>query len=197
MPKTSLKRLMDGNRRYVYNKSTHPNRSEERRAEIKSSQSPYAVILGCSDSRIVPEIIFDEGLGDLFVVRVAGNIISDTELESIKYSAMNLNSSIILVLGHQNCGAVSAVLKNNASGIPTIAELIEPSILKAKESGANNLLKESIKNNALNMAQILKNTPEIQELILNKKIDVEAGYYNLKSGRVEILKAKKIKTNLK
>jgi carbonic anhydrase len=186
----SLQRLIDGNERYVNNKSEHPNRNEERRKAISSKQAPFAVIVGCSDSRVSPEIIFDEGLGDLFVVRVAGNAIGSIELESIEYSAVYLNSSIILVLGHENCGAVDAVIQNQTSDIKTIAKLIEPSVQKAQESNPNNLLEQSIKNNALNMKDFLEKSPNIEQLIKKKKIEVHAAYYNLKTGLVELLENK-------
>jgi len=183
----SLQRLLDGNKRYVNNKSIHPNRSEERRKEILEKQSPYAIIVGCSDSRISPEIIFDEGLGDLFVVRDAGNVIGEIELDSIEYSALYLNSSIILVLGHENCGAIGAVIDNNTQDIQAVAKLIEPSVEKAKESKPENLLELATKTNALYMKNYLENSPNIAKLIKENKIKVYAGYYNLKTGLVEIL----------
>lgn len=184
----SLERLLKGNERYVNNKSIHPNRSEERRQEISSKQSPYAIIVGCSDSRVSPEIIFDEGLGDLFVVRVAGNVIGEIELDSIEYSALYLNSSIILVLGHENCGAINAVINNNTQDIEAVANIIKPSVEKAKQEKEDNLLEVATKINALNMKNYLENSPNIKKLINDKKISVYAGYYNLKTGAVEILK---------
>ena len=179
--------LMDGNQRYVSDQSEHPNRSGERRKELASKQLPYAVIVGCSDSRVAPEIIFDQGLGDLFVVRIAGNIIGQTELESIKYSALYLGSSIIVVLGHENCGAVNAVVQGNTGDITEIAEFIEPSVLKARQSKSPDLLERAIKLNAVNMAHDLKNTPNLQRLIKNNQLEVRAAYYNLKTGLVELL----------
>ena len=184
---SSLERLIKGNERYVNNKSTHPNRSEERRKELVSKQSPYAIIVGCSDSRVAPEIFFDEGLGDLFVVRVAGNVIGQIELDSIEYSALYLNSSIILVLGHENCGAVGTVMENNTADIKAVANLIEPAVVKAKESKTDNPLELAIKTNALNMKDFLENSPNLEKLIKKNKIQVYAGYYNLKTGLVEIL----------
>ena len=136
----------------------------------------------------LPEIIFDEGLGDLFVVRVAGNVIGPTELESIEYSVFNLNSSIILVLGHENCVAVNAVLNNNTANIETIADLIKPAIVKAMESGKDIELEKVIKINALNMKDFLEKSPRIEKLMQDKKITINAAYYNLKTGLIEILK---------
>ena len=182
-PKEGLERLMEGNKRFVNHKSEHPNRDEERRKAIASEQTPYAAIVGCSDSRVPLEIIFDEGLGDIFAVRVAGNVVGPIELESVEFAAHILKSSIILVLGHESCGAVSAVFHGDDEDISAIAKLIDPAVEKAKSS-----LEQAIKNNALNMRDYLRNTPKIAELIQDKKIEVEAGYYHLKSGQVELLK---------
>ena len=186
-PKQALQSLMKGNKRYVNNKSEHPNRCEERRKELTSKQTPYAVIVGCSDSRIVPEIIFDTGLGDLFVVRVAGNVIGPIELESIEYSAVNLNSAVIVVLGHENCGAVTAVFQNKATNIPAVAELIDPAVIQAQDAKNTNQLEQAIKINALNMKHLLEQSPNLEILIQKKKIQVHAAYYNLKTGLVELL----------
>lgn len=186
-PQEALKRLIEGNKRYVSNLSQHPNRSEERRKEIASKQTPYAVIVGCSDSRVSPEILFDEGLGDLFIVRVAGNVIGPIELESIAYSALALKSVLILILGHENCGAVDAVLQNKTNNIEEIAAFIKPAIRGARGHETDGLLKQAIKANALNMKKILEKTPQLQQLIQNKKIGVHAAYYNLTTGLIEVL----------
>ena len=183
----ALERLIEGNKRYANDQSEHPNRSEERRKEISSKQSPFAVIVGCSDSRVSPEIIFDEGLGDLFVVRVAGNVIGQMQLESIEFSALNLDSVIILVLGHENCGAVDAVFQDNTANIQEIAKFIEPAIQEAKEHEKDNVLEQAVKTNALNMKDFLEKSPNIAKLIQNKKIEVYGAYYNLKTGLVELL----------
>ncbi len=191
LPNQALEKLMKGNERFVNNKSENPNQNAERRSEILSKQSPFAIIVGCSDSRIPPEIIFDAGLGNLFVVRVAGNVIGPIEQESIDYAALYLNSSIILVLGHENCGAVNAVIDNKTSDIKEIATLIEPAVQKAKESNNDNLPERAIKINAINMKNYLIKSPNIKRLIEEKKIEVQAAYYDLKTGRVEILNEQK------
>ncbi|MBI5346352.1 MAG: carbonic anhydrase [Chlamydiae bacterium] len=182
----ALDRLIKGNERFVNNKSLHTNQNEERRKAIASQQSPYAIIVGCSDSRVSPEIIFDEGLGDLFVVRVAGNIIGPIELESIEYAALYLNSAIILILSHENCGAVEAVIQNKITDIEEIAKIIKPAIQKAEESKTNQL-GQAIKINALNMKSFLEKSSKIEQLIRDKKIEVLAAYYNIKTGHIELL----------
>ena len=138
-------------------KLLHPDRTQERRLSLTDGQSPYAVIVTCSDSRVVPEIIFDEGLGDLFVIRVAGNIVGSTELESVIYAVDHLNPSIIVVMGHESCGAVDAVVQNHDQDIPAIAHLIQPSVKKAKNMKAADLLKKSVELNAMNMRSFLMN----------------------------------------
>ena len=186
-PQEAVKELMDGNKRYLTDQSEHPNRNLERRQELTSNQAPFAIIVSCSDSRVAPEIIFDQGLGDLFVVRVAGNVISETELESIKYSALYLKSSTILVMGHENCGAVDAVIQNNTTIIPEIAKLIYPAVKRAKQKNTSDLLKRSIQINAMNMANVLKNSPDLQPLMRSKQISINASYYDLTTGSVKIL----------
>jgi carbonic anhydrase len=182
-----LKRLMDGNRRFVQELQKNPRQTGQTRELTISTQEPFAVILGCSDSRVSPEIIFDQGIGDLFVVRDAGNVISPVELESINYAAQHLGSSVILILGHQNCGAVNAVLQGQTKDIPAIARLIQPSIQTEKTSNSKDLLTASIKENAIRMKQELVKTPIIKKLIDQNKVSVYAGYYHFNTGEVEIL----------
>ncbi len=189
--KQGIQQLMEGNARYVGDKSEHPNRNAERREAIASKQIPYAVIMGCSDSRVAPEIIFDTGLGELFVVRVAGNVIGSIELESIEYSVLHLNSSVILVLGHENCGAVHAVVENQTADIETVAKLIEPAVEEAQKSKDDDLLERAIKLNALNMKASLEKSSNLEKLIQSKKVEVRAAYYDLKTGKVELLEEKK------
>ncbi|HUD00945.1 MAG TPA: carbonic anhydrase, partial [Rhabdochlamydiaceae bacterium] len=116
-PDKALETLMDGNQRFSQDKSLHSDRNSERRQELVSKQTPYAIILGCSDSRVAPEIVFDQGIGDLFIVRVAGNVVGPLELDSIEYSALYLHSSLVMVLGHESCGAIKAVLAGTTKDI--------------------------------------------------------------------------------
>jgi len=186
-PEKALKTLIDGNKRYIENKSTHPNRAAERRLETAKLQEPFAVILGCADSRVSPEILFDQGIGDLFVVRVAGNVVSPVILESIEFSALYLHSSIILVLGHENCGAVNAVLKGTTKDIETIAGLIGPAIEESKNQKGDRL-ENAIKDNVNNVVKQLRANPALAKLLDEKKLGVIGGYYNFHSGEVEIIK---------
>jgi carbonic anhydrase len=182
-PSTALERLKEGNQRYTRDDLIHPDRTSMRREEIKDKQKPFAAILSCSDSRVSPEILFDQGIGDLFIVRVAGNVVGPIELNSIEYSVKVLGSSLIVVLGHQSCGAVDAVFKGEAQGIPDIAKLIEP-VLK-RNSPKN--LSIAIKDNVEAVVSTLQNHPLFKPLIENKQLKVVGGYYNLTDGHVDWL----------
>jgi len=185
-PEQALKQLMDGNLRYSQEKLLHPNRSKEARICAANGQNPFAIILGCSDSRVAPELIFDQGIGDLFVVRVAGNVAGAVELDSIVFSAIYLKSSIIMVLGHQNCGAIQAVINGQAQDIESIASLIAPSLeLARKQEGS--LIENTVKDNVLYVASELKKSPALSKLIQENKINIVGGYYDFHSGAVELV----------
>lgn len=185
-PTLALKQLVEGNNRYKQEKLLHPNRSKEARLCSANGQNPFAIILGCSDSRVSPEIIFDQGIGDLFVVRVAGNVVGDIELDSIEYSALYLKSSIIMVLGHQNCGAVQAVINGQTQDIEAVASLIAPSLELARTQKGS-LIENTVKDNVLYVVDKLKKTPLLAKLIQEKKIDIVGGYYDFESGAVELV----------
>lgn len=186
-PGKAIELLMAGNQRYVNDQPEHANRNQDRRLALIETQKPFATILGCSDSRVSPEIIFDQGLGDLFIVRVAGNVLGSTEMDSIHFAVLVLNSAAILVLGHENCGAVQAVLNNQAKGFNAIAEKITPAIsnIQRNQPGA---LKEAVKANVKYVVSQLKKSPELGKLIDQKKLDIVGGYYNLSTGEVELVR---------
>jgi len=164
-----------------------PNQGEKRRLSITDKQEPFAVIVACADSRVAPEIIFDQGLGDLFVIRVAGNIVGPFEMSSIFYAVEHLHSSIIVVVGHQNCGAVGAVVTNNTDDIPFIARLIQPAVDTATESSSRNILENSIKGNAKNMARFIAGFPTIRPSVAGNQVSVKSAYYDMTSGKVIFL----------
>ncbi len=183
-PKEALQRLIEGNERFINDKSHGSNRNEDRRAAIAAEQKPFAIVLGCSDSRVPPELAFDQGLGDIFTVRVAGNVVGGTELDSVAYSAIYNGSAIIVVLGHENCGAVAAVLENNTRDIPAIAKLISPAVNTKKHS-----MEEAVKANIYNSVRHIKRTPAIAKLIKSGQIEVVGALYDLNSGKVQFLPA--------
>lgn len=187
-PKEALNLLMEGNKRFVKDQTTCQDRNQSRREATVAKQKPFAIVLGCSDSRIPPEIAFDQGIGDIFVVRVAGNIVDTVALDSIEYSALYNGSSIVIVLGHQSCGAVTAVLNHNTKNIEAIANLIDPAIQHAQQKQKSKLtLNEAIEANILNSMKIIKKSPVIAKLIKEEKIDVVGAYYDLESGEIRLL----------
>ena len=185
-PAEALGRLIEGNVRFMTDKSTCPSRGKETREAAAKGQAPFAVILACSDSRASPEIVFDQGVGDLFVVRVAGNVIDPMGLESIEYGVDHLGARLIMVLGHQSCGAVSAVWGGNDYDIRTIAGMIQPAIAIAKkEKDAS--IETAIKQNVLQMVKYISADSRIKALIDSKKAVVVGAYYNLATAKVEII----------
>lgn len=186
-PEKALMQLKKGNKRYVDGTMLNPNRSEKRRIDIAAEQQPFAVIVGCSDSRVAPEIVFDRGIGDLFIVRVAGNVISEIELESIEYSVLHLKSVLVVVMGHESCGAIDAVINGQGSDIETIAQILEPSVEDAKKSRTKNVLESATKLNATRMKNILLQHPALRKLIREKKLAIQAAYYHVDTGVVQYL----------
>lgn len=182
-PTEALQVLMEGNRRFTVDKTHCPDRNQDRRTATVAVQKPFAIVLGCSDSRVPPELAFDQGLGDLFVVRVAGNVVGATELDSIEYSALHNGSSIIVVLGHENCGAVSAVLANNTKDIEAIANLIKPGV-----DASDHSLNDAIEANVRHSVAQVKDSPVIKKLMKEGKIDVVGAYYSLETGKIRLLK---------
>jgi carbonic anhydrase len=185
----ALERLIEGNRRYVDSIQNHPNQTRVSRLSLVESQHPFAIILGCSDSRVPPEIIFDQGLGDLFVIRLAGNVVDDMGLASIEYAAEHLHAPLLIVLGHSNCGAVQAVIKGGElqGHLPKIAEAIRNAVERARNTPGN-LLNNAIRANAKMVAEQLANSkPILVNLVNEKKLKVVAAHYDLSTGLVEIL----------
>lgn len=186
-PDAALKKLLAGNDRFARDQLTCPERTQERRLALVSKQNPFAVIVACSDSRVSPDLVFDQGVGDLFVVRDAGNIIGETELDSIEYAVLHLHAGLIVVLGHANCGAVSAVLSGHTGDIETVASLIGPFIKEIKP-GEPDALEKAVKANVRGSVQTIRKSSQLKTLLEQKKLAVVGGYYNLESGRVELLK---------
>ncbi len=187
----SLGKLMDGNKRYVTGAFAQKDVGEARRKELTGGQKPFAIVVTCSDSRVVPEIIFDEGLGDIFVVRVAGNVLDPIALGSIEYAAEHLHAPLLVLMGHEQCGAVSAALdaKGEPEGnIGSIMKKIMPAIKKAKAKGGSrdDVLNNAIKENVvLSYKAVRDQSPILRHLIDKGELRVVAGVYHLASGDVE------------
>ncbi len=190
-PAEALTRLKAGNQRFIGNKLQHPRQTGERRAELATSQHPFAVVLACSDSRTAPEVVFDQGLGDLFVVRVAGNVLSDETLRSIEYAVDHLGTQLIVVLGHERCGAVKAArdtiaAKAEAQGhIQSLVKAIAPAV----EATAGEDAEATAKSNEVNVAKELRESaPILKEMVEKGTVSVVAAHYDLDTGNVEFLK---------
>ncbi len=185
----ALAMLMEGNKRFVGTQATHPHQDAEYRIGLGKGQAPFAAILACADSRVPPEVLFDEGLGDLFVVRVAGNIINDQLLGSLEYAAAHLNTPLIMVMGHTSCGAIGAVA-NGATlegHIASLAPAIQPAVDRVRDMEGNltdNAAKEVARMTA---DQLRTSMPILANLVRDGKLKVVAAFYDLESGVVELL----------
>ena len=191
MKQTVLNELLEGNKRFANETNEFPRVNKSSRLEGINGQNPKAIIIGCADSRIPPEYIFDQGIGDLFVLRVAGNIIDDAIVGSIEYAVDHLNTPLLIVLSHTDCGAVSAAIKYTAEEAPgkigTLIKAIKPAIERAKKLDGD-LLDNAARENAKLVVEELKEQGEIiTAAIKEKKFEVVAAYYDLESGLVEIL----------
>ena len=219
LPAEAISRLKAGNARYTSGKEQPPESSQERafeatnsyenagltflgmtadqaakrRAELTKSQHPFAIIVSCSDSRVPPEIVFDQGLGDLFVLRVAGNVIDDHSLGSIEYAVDHLAVRLIVVLGHQRCGAVKAAKDTIAAKTeaPAHIQSLVTAIKPAVEATVHGDLEATVEANVKNVTQALRSSPPI----LKPKVDsgevrVIGAYYNLDTGAVSFLDEK-------
>jgi carbonic anhydrase len=216
-PTDAIARLKEGNARFTAGNLQHPHASNEdraymatnsyenagtislgmtaeqaakRRAELAKSQHPFAIILSCSDSRVPPEIVFDEGLGDLFIVRVAGNVLNDEGLGSIEYGVDVLGARLIVVLGHQSCGAVDAAMKTIAAKgkapghIQSLVTAIKPVVNSTPKGDLDTMIKANVKH----VADALRSsTPILKGKVDSGDVQVIGGYYTLDTGAVTFL----------
>jgi len=192
-PADALQRLMDGNLRYAANAPNERDFSSGRAARVKA-QYPIAAILSCADSRVAPELAFDQGPGDLFVMRVAGNVMSPDLLASLEYAVHFLGVPLVMVLGHTNCGAVDAaikVLKTQAvlpGHLPGLVASIKPAVIVAEKSQTGDLLDNAIAANVrLQVAQLKISPPVVDKLYAAKKIGIVGAVYDLRTGRVALV----------
>ena len=191
----ALARLMAGNQRFIHGKQVNQGRDTVRRVALAETQSPFVIIVGCSDSRVVPEVIFDEGLGDMFLVRAAGNTAMDPVLlGSIEYGVAVLGSVLLMVLGHQDCGAVKASLKQVKGGeappgdIPAVLAPILPAAQSVKSDPAATQLDAAIQQNVRNqVAALSASAAVLQPAVAAGTLKIVGAEYQLASGRVTIL----------
>lgn len=192
-PFEALAKLMSGNERFQTDMTGHPLLHSQRREELVGGQSPFAVVLSCSDSRVPPELIFDQGLGGLFVVRVAGNTVTRAGLESIDYAVGHLGTNLIMVLGHDRCGAVRGAIgecsSKPAAELPEIFAIICPAVDLARKRSADGLESHAIDLNVTEQVKVLKRSPLFKKSVADGSLKIVGARYNLQSGKVEILDA--------
>lgn len=201
---TPLTKLKEGNDRFVSDKMLHQSQSSSTVKELIKGQHPFAAIVSCSDSRVSPEIVFDQGLGDIFSIRTAGNVMSNYEEGSVEYAAEHLNVKLIVVMGHYGCGAVKAFLdyvdnakddevtKHQEKTADHISSIVEK---LASEEEENAVIKEqgdhyapAVKANVINgVKQLRKSQPILSKLYGEKEIEVVGAIYNIETGKVEFL----------
>src|SRR5881394_3650126 len=181
-----LAELKAGNEHHVRHQYQHPHETAARQRELTNGQHPHAQILGCSDSRVPPEIIFDQGLGDLFVVRVAGNVATDTELGSLEYGAKHLHIPLIVVLGHEKCGAVTAAVEGGPpeGHIGALVNLIAPAVEKSRGLPGDPVANAVRANVELVVKQLRSSTPLLSELVAHGKLKIVGGVYSLDTGKI-------------
>lgn len=192
-PQQAWERLVEGNERFVANTSSHPRQDAARRAELVRGQHPFAAILGCGDSRLAAEIIFDLGLGDAFVVRTAGQVLDDAVLGSLEYSAAELNTPLIMVLGHDSCGAVTATRNSLISGtmppgfIRNLVEGILPSVISPDLPDDATINEMVIEHTRQTAARIAEQSAIIREAIEAGTVAVIGVFYHLADGKAELV----------
>lgn len=191
-PEAALERLMAGNERYISGRSTPLDFSRERAALVKG-QNPYASILSCSDSRVGPEFCFDEQRGDLFVARVAGNYLTTDFVATLEFSAFVLHTPLIMVLGHESCGAVQAAIEASDKNqqfpghIQAIASALAPAV-RAVDKETKDRVDSVVRMNVIqNVEELKKQTPILSKLVAEKKLLVVGGVYSLRTGKVDLV----------
>lgn len=185
----ALEKLKQGNARFVELKMKHPNQTKVRRDKLVVGQHPFAVILTCSDSRVAPEILFDQGLGDIFVIRNAGNVLDEHVMGSIEYAVHHLGVNLVIVMGHESCGAVGAAMKESkeSPAIESLKESIAPAVEKCKKENIFSY-ENVIKKHAKLGAEDIANEKELCEYAKKHDLKIIPAYYSLKTGKVEFLK---------
>lgn len=206
-PQEALERLLAGNRRFAASQLLDPNRSAQRRTAVANGQQPFATILGCVDSRVPPEIVFDRGIGDLFVIRTAGQVVDEAVLGSIEFGSFELKIPLIVVLGHERCGAIKATIEASGAGaesahhrgkkasshaaepgeIGYLVKGLRPAVEKAKSWGMGDLAENAMRANISLVVQRLKKSPVLSAAEESGRLKIVGARYDLDSGMVEVL----------
>ena len=197
-----LSALQAGNQHFVDGKPGHPDESTARRHELATAQHPHTIVLSCSDSRVPPELIFDQGLGDLFVVRSAGHVVGKSDIGSIEYAVEHLHAKLIVVMGHESCGAVKAAIdtppgkSTGSPNIDSIVAAIQPNIKGIKVAKDDQTFREPVKANvAATVKQLMRDSSIIREGIEKGELMIAQGIYSLSTGKVDFWDAGEIGTH--
>ena len=197
----ALIQLQEGNQRFVEGKSTRNTNYTQRRNELVDGQTPFAIILGCSDSRVPTEIVFDQGLGDLFVIRIAGNIVAPSQIGSIEFAVETFQTPLVVVLGHTGCGAVAATLNqirqpqtSRTQHLRSIVECIRPAVEPLSETRANlayeHLLERAIRSNVrMSVNQLRHESSFLEEMYDSGSLWIVGAEYSLESGEVDFFES--------
>lgn len=185
----SLNRLMEGNKRFIAGQMIHPNQIIEKRLEVRREQKPYAVVLACSDSRTPPIFIFDAGLGDLFIVRTAGNVADETVIGSMEIAVEQFETPMIMVLGHRRCGTVRMALdQTEVSGhMQNIVHLLKPAVLEGKRLPGDPWENAARANVRITVEKLKNSEPYLKSRVQQGILKIVGGYYCLDEWHVEII----------
>lgn len=196
----ALQRLQEGNQRFVAERgSSGDGSSASRRLSLATRQQPFAIILGCSDSRVPAELVFDQGLGDLFVIRVAGNIVAPSQIDSVEFSAVLHHARLVVVLGHTQCGAILSTIEaletptqDQALQLRSIVDRVRPSVEALMETeiarNREELIRRSVRNNIrMSVNQLRRGSAALERLITNEGLRIVGAEYSLETGVVEFL----------
>ncbi|PSB07300.1 carbonic anhydrase [filamentous cyanobacterium CCP2] len=185
----ALQKLMEGNQRFIQHHPQYPDQSEARLLEVAQAQHPFATVLSCADSRVPAELIFDQGIGDIFDVRIAGNIATAAAIGSIEYAVVLLETPVLMVLGHERCGAVTAAVQNKPlpGEIGTFVEAILPAVERVKNQPGDTVDNAVNANVQYQIEQLLQRSNLIAERVQSGKLKVVGSRYDLDTGAVTIL----------
>ncbi|WP_169219874.1 carbonic anhydrase [Brasilonema sp. UFV-L1] len=187
-PEGALQKLMEGNQRFVQHQPRHPDQSQMRLHEVAQAQYPFVTILSCADSRVPAEIVFDQGIGDIFDVRIAGNIATPEAVGSIEYAVVLLGTPLLMVLGHERCGAVTAAVQNQAllGEIGSFVKAIKPAIKRVKDQSGD-AVENAVIANVYYQIEQLKRSTLLTERLESGKLKLVGGRYDLDTGKVSII----------
>ncbi|MEH2082300.1 MAG: carbonic anhydrase [Nostoc sp.] len=187
-PDAALQKLIEGNQRFIQHHPQYPDQSELRLQEVAQAQHPFATILSCADSRVPAEIVFDQGIGDIFDVRIAGNIATHEAIGSIEYAVVLLGSPLLMVMGHERCGAVTAAVQNQSllGDISTFVKAIKPAVKKVKDQPGD-AVENAVVANVQYQIERLKQSKLLTEQVESGKLKIVGGRYDLDTGRVTII----------